>query len=212
MNLLKALKEDIRMQEGLTGCINCGTCTAICPAANFYEYDPRIITETVQRGIEAEIEELLSTDTIWYCGECLSCRTRCPRGNTPGYIVQSLRNLSQELGYFTRSARGRQQLEVKRILGKNMLQYGYCVYLDEIDLDNHPEQGPVWAWYRNHASSILKRLGAKYHEEEAGTLRTIGEEDMEELRKIFEETGAINRFEKLERFMEEAPEVRSHPS
>ena len=93
MSLVELLKKDVRIQEGLTACINCGTCTAICPAAHFYNYDPRIIADTVQRGNEADILDLLESDTIWFCGECLSCKTRCPRNNTPGYIVQALRNL-----------------------------------------------------------------------------------------------------------------------
>ena len=43
-------------------CINCGTCTAICPAAEFYRYDPRKIVDTVQRKDDAEIEALVSAD------------------------------------------------------------------------------------------------------------------------------------------------------
>ena len=97
--LLEQLKTDIRFIEGLKACINCGTCTAICPAAQFYDYDPRQIADTMQKGNEAEIENLLKSDTIWFCGECLSCKTRCPRGNTPGYIIQSLRNLAQNNGF-----------------------------------------------------------------------------------------------------------------
>ena len=89
MELLKELEKDVRYLEGLNSCINCGVCTAICPAAQFCDYDPRMIADTVQKGNETEIEKLLKTDTIWYCGECLSCKTRCPRGNTPGYISVS---------------------------------------------------------------------------------------------------------------------------
>jgi heterodisulfide reductase subunit C len=202
MSLLELLKKDVRFQEGLNACINCGTCTAICPAARFYNYDPRIVVETVQRGNEADILALLESDTIWYCGECLSCKTRCPRNNTPGYIIQALRNLSQELGFFTKSEKGRQQLEVKRIIGENMIKYGYCVYLDEIDLEGHPEQGPVWQWYKDNADSILKRLGANYKGNGPGTLRKISDDDMLELNRIFEVTGAIKRFEEIEKFCE----------
>ena len=53
------LREDYRIREGLKTCINCGTCTAICPAAEFYRYDPRKIVDTVQRGDDEEIEKLL---------------------------------------------------------------------------------------------------------------------------------------------------------
>ena len=56
MELLNELKKDFRFVEGFKACISCGTCTAICPAAEFRDYDPRIITEIVQRGNEDELE------------------------------------------------------------------------------------------------------------------------------------------------------------
>ena len=54
--LYDLLREDYRVKEGLKTCINCGTCTAICPAAEFYRYDPRKIVDTVQRGNDEDIE------------------------------------------------------------------------------------------------------------------------------------------------------------
>jgi len=92
----RMLKEDVRFEEGISACINCGTCTAICPAAEFYNYDPRLIAETVQTGDNQKIYELLTSDTIWYCGECMSCKTRCPRDNTPGLIIMALRHLAMK--------------------------------------------------------------------------------------------------------------------
>lgn len=71
--LYDRLMKDYRLREGLNACINCGTCTAICPAAEFYRYDPRRIVDIVQSKDEAEIEKLLKSDVIWYCGECMSC-------------------------------------------------------------------------------------------------------------------------------------------
>ena len=94
------LMEDVRVKEGLNACMNCGVCTAICPAAEFYDYDPREVITAVQMRSDVEIERLLRSETIWYCGQCMSCRPRCPRGNTPGYIIQALRTLSQRLGFF----------------------------------------------------------------------------------------------------------------
>eukprot|EP00825_Cyclidium_porcatum_P005117 TRINITY_DN1244_c0_g1_i1.p2 TRINITY_DN1244_c0_g1~~TRINITY_DN1244_c0_g1_i1.p2 ORF type:complete len:181 (-),score=19.51 TRINITY_DN1244_c0_g1_i1:449-991(-) len=98
----KILSKDVRFIEGLNACINCGTCTAICPAAEFYDYDPREIVNIVQSEDNLKIEELLKNNVIWYCGECLSCKTRCPRNNTPGFIIMALRSLSQDLGFFYR--------------------------------------------------------------------------------------------------------------
>ena len=50
-NYYELLMQDIRFEEGLNACMNCGVCTAICPAAEFYDYDPRKIVDTVQTQI-----------------------------------------------------------------------------------------------------------------------------------------------------------------
>ncbi len=196
--LKEELLQDIRFIEGLYSCINCGVCTAICPAAQFYIYDPRIIVDTVQKGNEAEIEQLLKSDTIWFCGECLSCKTRCPRGNTPGYIIQALRALSIETGFFIESKQGQKQLAIKRTVGEHILKYGYCVYIDEVNTEMYPEQGPVWDWLKQNRKEVLERLGTSYQKEQSGTLRQIPEESLNDLRRIFDETGATERFEKIE--------------
>jgi heterodisulfide reductase subunit C len=119
--LFKALEKDVRFIEGLNSCIDCGVCTAVCPAAAVSDYDPRMIVDIVQKRDEAELEELLKSDTIWRCGECLSCKTRCPRGNTPCYIIQALRGLSIETGFFIESEQGRKQLAIKRTVGEHIL-------------------------------------------------------------------------------------------
>jgi len=199
MDLLKQLKNDVRYIEGLKSCINCGICTSICPAAAFYNYDPRQIVDTVQRGNEKEIEQLLKSDTIWYCGECLSCKTRCPRGNTPGYIIQALRALSIETGLFIESEQGQKQLVVKRSVGEHILKYGYCVYIDEVDTEMYPEQGPIWDWLKLNREAVLERLGASYQKDESGALRQIPLESLNDLKAIFDETGATERFENLEK-------------
>lgn len=206
MSLLEELRKDIRFTEGLTGCISCGTCTAICPAAEVSDYDPRIVVEIVQRGDDKEIEELLKGDLIWRCGECLSCKTRCPRGNTPCYIIQALRGLSIEKGYFIESEQGRRQLAIKRTVGDHILQYGYCVYIDEVDNDMFPEQGPVWKWLRENRESLLARLGANYNKSGSGALRKIAPESLKDLKSIFDETGGTARMDKIEKCSKEVAE------
>ena len=143
-NLINLIKEDVRYEEALKACMNCGMCTAVCPAAEFYDYDPRRICDTVQRGNEADIEKLLRTDTIWYCGQCMSCKPRCPRGNAPGEIINVLRKISQQFGYFRDSEMGRQQIELMENIEGNILEIGYCVHPDKVNPSKHIEQGPVW--------------------------------------------------------------------
>lgn len=199
-NYYDMLMQDIRFEEGLNACMNCGVCTAICPAAEFYDYDPRKIVDIVQSHDNEEIEKLLKSENIWYCGECMSCKTRCPRGNAPGLVIMALRGLSQDLGFFVESEKGRQQLAIKRTVGESILNTGYCVYLDGITPELHPEQGPNWEWVYENRTELLERLGGNFKGDGPGILRRIPQETLDELKKIFEVTGGLERYEKIESF------------
>ncbi len=128
----------------------------------------------------------------------MSCKTRCPRGNVPGELISILRRASQELGYFSESEKGMQQKQLMNSIERNILEIGYCVHPDRVDPEYHPEQGPIWEWYREHIEEIAPKLGANYHGAGAGALRTISEEDLEEVRRIFEVTGGMKLKEKVE--------------
>lgn len=199
-DLYKELEKDLRYREGLKACINCGICTSVCPAAEVSDYDPRMVVDTVQQKDENLLRGLLMSDTIWRCGECLSCKTRCPRGNVPCYIIQSLRSLSIETGLFAESKEGRKQLVVKRTVGDHILKYGYCVYIDEVHNEWYPEQGPVWEWLRDNREHTLARFNTSYRKDQAGTLRNTAQESLDDLKKIFDETGGTARFMKIEEF------------
>lgn len=204
--LYDELCKDYRFKEGLKTCINCGTCTAICPAAEFYKYDPRRIVDTVQRKDDAEIEELLKSNTIWYCGECMSCVTRCPRKNGPGLVIMALRNLSIRLGYFVESEKGRQILPLTRIMTGNILKYGYCIHPETFKWEDHVESGPVWKWHTEHLEDSLARQGANYMGDGPGILRKIPQESLDELKAIFDVTGGTSRIEAVEEFSRQEAE------
>lgn len=197
-DLYNQLSKDIHFIEGLNACMNCGVCTAICPAAEFYNYDPRKIVDKVQLKDNDEIEELLKSEEIWYCGECMSCKTRCPRGNTPGLIIMSLRTLSQRLGYFTFSEKGRQQFAIKRTVGENIFNYGYCVATYAVSPEMHVEQGPIWDYILQNTNDVYERFGGTINELGEGPLRKIPEDAKEELRKIFKVTGGNELFDLIE--------------
>ena len=145
-HLFEKLQEDYRIKEGLKACMNCGVCTAVCPAAEFYKYNPKNIVNIVQRKDEDELEALLKSDTIWYCGECMSCVTRCPRGNAPGLIIMALRKLAMQTGYYMESEKGRQQYILVKDLCGNILNHGYCIYPRNFSYDEHKEFGTVGKW------------------------------------------------------------------
>lgn len=197
--LYDLLLQDIRFEEGLNACMNCGVCTAICPAAEFYKYDPREIVDTIQTKDETKIEALLKSETIWYCGQCMSCKTRCPRGNTPAMVIMALRTISQQLGFFVESEKGLQQFAVKRTIGENILKYGYCAATYMVNYELHPEQGPIWKYMMNNLEDIMDRLEANLHKPGPGALRRISDEALNELHSIFEVTGALDFYDNIEK-------------
>ena len=174
------LMEDVRMKEGLHSCMNCGVCTGVCPAAEFYNYDPRQIVSIVQTRDDEAIERLLKSDT-------------------PGYVIQALRTLSQKLGFFVESEKGRQQLALKRIIGENILRTGYCIVPRLVKPDLHPEQGTVWKWIYDNDREIYGQFTPVYMRHGAGALRRLDEESLAEINEIFKVSGGSEMFDTIER-------------
>lgn len=192
------LMDDVRMREGMKACMNCGVCTAVCPSAEFYCYDPRQIVSTVQSQDDEAIERLLRSETIWYCGECMSCRPRCPRDNTPGYVIQALRTLSQKLGFFTESEKGRQQFALKKIIGEHILNTGYCLTPKLVAPGIHQEQGPVWQWIWDNDKEVYGMFNPTYMESGPGAIRRIDDDALAELHRIFEVTGGMEFYDLID--------------
>jgi len=83
--------------ESRIKCLQCGRCTAGCPAAKvFSDYNPREIMRRVQDGDRAE---LVKDPIIWLCGQCYTCNSRCPRNNSPASIILEARNTAYKEGY-----------------------------------------------------------------------------------------------------------------
>lgn len=195
--IYERLMGDYRLKEGLKACINCGTCTAVCPAAEFYKYNPKNIINIVQTRDDDKIIELLKSDAIWYCGECMSCVTRCPRTNAPGLVIIALRALSVEMGYFVESEKGRQQFALAKVLCGNILNHGYCVHPATFRYEDHPEYGTVGKWILDNLEDVYQRVGANYNQPGAGALRKISQESLDELQAIFDVSGGTERVSKI---------------
>lgn len=72
-------------------CHQCGKCSSGCLVADFFDFRPRRIVAMVQLGF---IEELLESEEIWKCAQCLACTERCPRDVAPYDVIQALQNLA----------------------------------------------------------------------------------------------------------------------
>ena len=57
-------------------CIQCGTCGGSCPSGADMEYSPRRIFAMIEANMR---EEVLRSNTFWYCVSCYYCMSRCPQ-------------------------------------------------------------------------------------------------------------------------------------
>ncbi len=57
-------------------CIQCGTCSGVCPFGLWMEYTPRKMIAALRAG---EFEEVLDSETIWMCVSCYACASMCPQ-------------------------------------------------------------------------------------------------------------------------------------
>ena len=88
--------------ELLTHCFTCGTCTAICPVSNtFPEYDPRKIIHMIILGLK---DRVLSSENIWRCSHCETCKFSCPQGVQLSEIMDALQHMAVRDKYVTSDA------------------------------------------------------------------------------------------------------------
>ena len=66
----------ILQAANVDGCIQCGRCTATCPASLPAPLRAREVVRAVQDG-DADV---VDRDDIWHCTTCFSCQERCPKG------------------------------------------------------------------------------------------------------------------------------------
>lgn len=109
--------KDIRLDHacGFEKCMQCGRCTASCPAAFKYDdYRPRDIMRQLQLGNRDAI-----TGLLWRCGQCYSCAARCPRNNSVGTGILALREAAIASGRAPPGIR-----KVAAIIRKNLYERG----------------------------------------------------------------------------------------
>lgn len=76
--------------EPFKTCMQCGTCTSVCPMTPEMQMTTRQIMHLTQWG---QKEGLLSTNQPWMCASCHACEVRCPRGIDIPRVIEGLRLL-----------------------------------------------------------------------------------------------------------------------
>ena len=62
--------------ETLATCLQCGSCGGSCPSGPDMDATPRKIIAMVMANME---DEVLDSNTPWYCVSCYYCMVRCPQ-------------------------------------------------------------------------------------------------------------------------------------
>lgn len=75
----------------LITCLQCGTCGGSCPSSPDMDHTPRHIIAMIAAGLE---QEVLRSNTPWYCVSCYYCTVRCPRKIPITDIMYSLKQMA----------------------------------------------------------------------------------------------------------------------
>ncbi len=94
---LAARVNQILEQTGVDACIQCGRCTASCPAALPSRLRAREVVRAIQDG---DLGMVTERDDIWHCTTCFGCQERCPKGVLVTQAILWLRAEAVRLGRY----------------------------------------------------------------------------------------------------------------
>ncbi len=82
-------------------CIQCGTCGGSCPSGPDMDYSPRTIFAMMEVGMR---DEVLQSNTPWYCVSCHYCMVRCPQEVHITDIMYTLKRMAIKEGAYRESS------------------------------------------------------------------------------------------------------------
>jgi heterodisulfide reductase subunit C len=83
--------------ELLRKCLQCGTCGGSCPSGADMDHSPRGIFALINANEE---EEVLSSNTPWFCVSCYACTARCPQQIPITDIMYTLKEMAIQSGRY----------------------------------------------------------------------------------------------------------------
>lgn len=94
---LETVMEATPGDSHLDRCIQCGTCGGSCPSGPDMDHTPRAIFAMIDAGME---DEVLHSNTPWYCVSCYFCTTRCPQEIHITDVMYTLKRLAVQRGIY----------------------------------------------------------------------------------------------------------------
>lgn len=83
--------------ELLAQCLQCGSCGGSCPSGEDMDHTPRALFALINADME---EEVLSSNTPWYCVSCYACTARCPQQIPITDIMYTLKEMAIRAGRY----------------------------------------------------------------------------------------------------------------
>lgn len=86
---LKELDQISRISgQRIQDCIQCGKCSASCPASEGMDILPNQVIRLLQTG---QLDKVIESKTIWCCASCFTCAERCPREIDIAKVLEAVR-------------------------------------------------------------------------------------------------------------------------
>jgi heterodisulfide reductase subunit C len=191
-SIFKDIQADLRFDHELNGCLNCGICTATCPAAHYYDFSPREIVQLLwTENLEGVYDAM--QEKIWACAQCYTCAARCPFDNSPGGLIMIMREVA--IKHAMKSAQ-----DVLRPFSRVMLKListGNQLAPDMITREHFPDWGPNVSKVEAPLALLRKAIPLPT----LNTLKTAWEVNLRtsvELYTIWEMTGVLAQLETID--------------
>jgi heterodisulfide reductase subunit C2 len=94
---LPAEVADVLGGTELPACMQCGTCTAVCPLSEYMEHSPRQLIALLRAR---RTDELLRSTSIWVCASCYACTAACPKQIPVTELIYALKRTAVREGVF----------------------------------------------------------------------------------------------------------------
>ncbi|MBI5688881.1 MAG: 4Fe-4S dicluster domain-containing protein [Verrucomicrobia bacterium] len=85
--------------EQLERCIQCGTCSGVCPLSIYMDHTPRQVMALTRGDFKREV---LHSHTIWLCASCYACTVECPQEIRITDIMYELKQRAIHEGVYPR--------------------------------------------------------------------------------------------------------------
>lgn len=169
------------MVKDLEKCLQCGKCTAQCPAAKISSYNPREMIRDLRMG---NVEKVISSQELWLCFFCSGCFATCPRDINFPFAVAMIRYAALAQGYGWD--------EVKKIKDPYAQDY-YNTGLSVNIKERNPTVKKTIAKHSKTDGSvetIRKKIGLPGQ-------RVVSEKAMSEIKFISDATGMTDLFKEI---------------